>query len=158
MNEKYINHSVIKPEDHHKREQDEFEDMMSRASSNVSRYSHALAPVKTSIGTEISSTPSDQITPTGQTKDEIDFEENSGNIFGEIEVDDNDDIIDVDAMRRDTMNDLHQSELMSSVLEKPIEISDFELVKHIKQGTYGAIWKASLSGSDEFYVVKNFDK
>jgi serine/threonine protein kinase len=47
---------------------------------------------------------------------------------------------------------------MYSVEEKPIEIGDFELVKHMKQGTYGAIWKASLSGSDDLYVVKDFDK
>ena len=30
------------------------------------------------------------------------------------------------------MCDLHKSEMMYSVLEKPVEISDFELVKQIK--------------------------
>ena len=58
--------------------------------------------------------------------------ENTESLFREIEIDDNDDEVDFDSIRRDTMCDLHKSEMMYSVLEKPVEISDFELVKKIK--------------------------
>jgi hypothetical protein len=79
---------------------------MSRAGSNVSRYSHALAPVKTNVGTEIKTLTGTEISEIPYGKNRDDFAENTGSIFGEIEVDD-DDEVDFDAMRRDTMHDLH---------------------------------------------------
>jgi len=60
------------------------------------------------------------------------YVENTESLFGEIAIDDNDDEIDIDSVRRDTMCDLHKSEMMYSIVEKPIEISDFQLVKQIK--------------------------
>ena len=53
------------------------------------------------------------------------YVENTESLFGEIAIDDNDDEIDFDSVRRDTMCDLHKSEMMYSIVEKPIEISDF---------------------------------
>tara|TARA_B110000285_G_scaffold234056_1_gene309695 strand:+ start:1513 stop:1752 length:240 start_codon:yes stop_codon:yes gene_type:complete len=69
-----------------------------------------------------------------------------------------DDEDEFETARRDTMTDLHKSEIMYSVIEKPIDINDFKWEKAIKEGTFGTIWKASLSGSNTFYVVKNFEK
>lgn len=60
------------------------------------------------------------------------YVENSESIFQEIVLDENGDDIEYETARRDTMCDLHQSEIQYSIVEKPIEITDFDLVKQIK--------------------------
>jgi len=93
-----------------------------------SRYSYPIISSKdhhSKIGTEVT-------TAFDHNDDQSIYVENTESLFGEIVIDDNEDEIDSESVRRDTMCDLHKSELMYSVVEKPIEISDFELVKQIK--------------------------
>ena len=56
------------------------------------------------------------------------YVENSESIFSDLILDETVDEGDFESMRRDTVSDLHKSELMYSVEEKSIEIADFDLV------------------------------